>query len=172
MIGTFHNFARRAPRRRRGGHRRAGLSLIEVMISVAISASLLVAVAAAFSSSSQAIEVNDQFNRAAQAARVSLNQILAEVRKCKSGAASAGTLELITADDQRRVYVYNGSTKQLTMTLPDQIPVTTYTLARNVSTASFATDGDTISMTVTVQLGNNKITLSGSAMPRRTVSFD
>ena len=49
---------------------RLGLSLAEVMISLAISSSLLVAVAAAFSSSSKAIENNDQFTRAAQAAQV------------------------------------------------------------------------------------------------------
>ena len=152
--------------------RRAGLSLIEVMISVAISATLLVAVAAAFSSSSQAIEVNDQFSRASQAARISLNQVLAEVRKCKSGATSATVLELVDPQDKRRIYTYDAAAKQLTLTLPDQIPVTTYTLARNVSAAGFATDGHTISMTVSVQISNNRITLSGSAMPRRTVSFN
>ncbi len=57
---------------------RKGLSLAEVMISLAISAMLLTAVAAAFTASSEAIEQNDQFFRASQAARVSMNQILTE----------------------------------------------------------------------------------------------
>src|SRR5688500_2474883 len=122
---------------------RAGLSLVEVMIAVGISAALLVAVAAAFSATSQAIDVNDQFTRASQAARISMNQIMSEVRKCKSGTASATSLELLTATDERRVYAYDGVSKQLTMTLPDNVPPTTYTLARNVSAAEFNTEGQT-----------------------------
>src|SRR5688572_11035846 len=94
--------------------RRAGLSLVEVMIAISISAALLVAVAAAFSATSDAIEINDQFTRASQAARISMNQIMSEVRKCKSGAASTNSLELVTATDERRVYAYDSTTKQLT----------------------------------------------------------
>jgi prepilin-type N-terminal cleavage/methylation domain-containing protein len=151
---------------------RAGLSLVEVMIAVAISAMLLVAVAAAFSATSEAIDVNDQFNRASQAARISVNQIMYHVRKCQSGVASGTSLELTTAEGERRVYSYDATTTQLTMTLPDNVPPTTYTLARNVTAAEFNTEGQTISLTVTVQIGDNKIKLSSSGMPRRTVSFN
>ena len=151
--------------------RRAGLSLIEVMIAVAISAMLLVAVAAAFSATSDSIEMNDQFTRASQAARISMNQIMAEVRKCKSGITSPTSLELQTATDERRIYTYSSATKQLTLTLPDNVPPTTYTLARSVTAAQFASDGRTISLTITVQIGDNRITLSSSGMPRRTVTF-
>jgi prepilin-type N-terminal cleavage/methylation domain-containing protein len=152
--------------------RRAGLSLVEVMIAISISAALLVAVAAAFSATSAAMEANDQFNRAAQAARISMNQVMSEVRKARSGTASSTSLELVTATGERKVYTYSSTTRQLTLTLPDNVPPTTYTLARNVTAAQFNTDGHTISLTVTVQIDNNRITLSGSGMPRRTVSFD
>jgi len=154
--------------------RRAGLSLVEVMIAVAISALLLVAVAGAFHATSDAIEVNDEFTRASQAARISMNQITSEVRRCKSGIVGGSSLELTTATDERRVYAYDATTKQLTMTLPDNVPPTTYTLARNVASATFSMDADgrTISLTMTVKIGTNQIKLSGSGMPRRTISFN
>jgi type II secretory pathway pseudopilin PulG len=60
---------------------RRGLSIAEVMISLAITSMLLTAIAAAFHSSSQIITENDEFFRATQAARVCLNQILTEVRR-------------------------------------------------------------------------------------------
>src|SRR5947209_11275949 len=60
---------------------RRGLSIIEASISLSISTMLLVAVAAAFTSSASAIDMNDQFFRATQAGRVSLNQVLAAVRQ-------------------------------------------------------------------------------------------
>src|SRR2546421_10256836 len=64
--------------------RNRGLSLPEVLVSLTISALLLVAVAAAFSASAAAISVNDRFFRATQAARVSMEQILTLVRRCQS----------------------------------------------------------------------------------------
>src|SRR5205085_1130645 len=61
--------------------RRRGLSIIEVMISLTISAFLLVAVAAAYSASADAVEMNDKFFRATQAGRVTMNQVLTEIRR-------------------------------------------------------------------------------------------
>jgi Tfp pilus assembly protein PilW len=58
----------RRPARRR---RRLGLSLVEVMISTAISATLLLAAGGAFVASTKAIENNDRFFTASQAARPS-----------------------------------------------------------------------------------------------------
>jgi hypothetical protein len=62
----------------RGGRR--GLSLVEAMISLAIAASLLSAVGAAFHASAMSIEANDRNARGTQAARVTLLNILSEVR--------------------------------------------------------------------------------------------
>jgi prepilin-type N-terminal cleavage/methylation domain-containing protein len=58
-----------------------GLSLVEVMIALAITAALLSAVAAAFSAAASATEVNDRFFRATQAGRVCLHQLLSEIRQ-------------------------------------------------------------------------------------------
>jgi Tfp pilus assembly protein PilW len=151
--------------------RRRGLSLVEALISLTITATLLTAVAVAYKGANDAVRLNDQFFRASQAARVSVNQVMSEVRKCQSGVVDKPYLELITATGQTRSYVYDADTKTLAMTIDGPTP-TTVKMASNVSACEFETDGQTISMTVMVQVGNNLITLNGSAIPRRIVTYE
>jgi type II secretory pathway pseudopilin PulG len=148
---------------------RAGLSLIEALISLAIVASLLAAVGAAYAAAADAIRVNDEFFRASQAARVAVNQILAEVRRCQSGVVADTSLELTTDLGVKRTYFLDENSR-LKMTIDGIIPVT-YSLVSNISSIKFDTDGETISMTVTVHVGNNEVVLNGSAIPRRTVEY-
>src|ERR1041384_6192160 len=85
------------------GALRRGLSIVEVLISLAITSVLLTAVSAAFTASSEAVENNDEFFRATQAARVSMTQILTEVRRAKSVNVSSSTkLDMITFEDHDR----------------------------------------------------------------------
>jgi type II secretory pathway pseudopilin PulG len=151
--------------------RARGLSIIELLVSLTISASLLTAVAMAFSASTHAVEINDQFFRATQAARVSVNQIMTEARRCQSGLVSSNSLELTLASGQVRIYAFNSTKKELTATLMALPTPETHTMARNVSDVQFMTDGKTISMLITVTVGDNSVLLNGSAMPRRAVSY-
>jgi prepilin-type N-terminal cleavage/methylation domain-containing protein len=151
-------------------HHRKGMSLAEVLIGLAITASLLTAVAAAFQASASGITLNDQFTRASQAARVSVNQIMAQVRKCQSGVVGDTSLELTDDAGNVTTYAFDASTSKLTVTIDGITPVT-HTMASNVQRVSFATDGKTISMTVTVKIGNNAVTLNGSAFPRRLMTY-
>ena len=150
---------------------RRGLSLPEVLISLAISALVLTGVAVAFVSASGAVEANDQFCRAAQAGRVSINQIMTEARRCQSGVVAPTSLELTLYNGEKRTYALDNTANTLSMTLNSVDPPQSYVLAHNVSDAQFSTDGKTISMTITVQVGPNQILLNGSALPRRTVSY-
>jgi len=152
--------------------RRRGLSLVEAMISLAITALLLSGVAMAYHASTAAIEMNDQFFRATQAARVSLNQILDQVRKCQSGVVDSGSLDLTTDGGQTRLFWLDGSNLMLTMNAPDTSVASSYRLASNVKTLQFATDGKSISMVVTVAVGPNQVTLCGSAFPRRLMTYN
>jgi prepilin-type N-terminal cleavage/methylation domain-containing protein len=161
--------ARSATVRRRKTRR--GLSLIESLVSLTISATLLTAVAAAYKGANDAVRLNDEFFRASQAARVSVNQVMAEVRKCQSGVVDKPYLELITATGQTRTYVYDPEQATLTMTIDGPVP-TTVKMASNVTSCEFDTDGTTISMTVVIQVGNNQISLNGSAIPRRVVTYN
>jgi Tfp pilus assembly protein PilW len=137
-------------------HRR-GLSLPEAMISLAITAMLLVAVAAAFSSSCQAIEMNDSWFRCTQAARVTLSQMLVEIRNCDSLQISPATAPYTTISIIRpsflagsnqllyrvvgppsevsRSFTYNSTAQQITLQISfsDGSVSPVYVLASNVT---------------------------------------
>src|SRR5687768_12465106 len=157
---------------------RAGMSLVEVMISLAISATLLAAVAAAFSASASAIEHNDQFSRAAQAARISVNQIMSEIRKAQVGDPGTGgwvsdeQIEFTTEGGVKRTYALDRTNNCLMMTVHDPLTPQTVRLASHINALRFTTNGDAVSMVVTVKVGSNSATLSGSAVPRRIIKFE
>ena len=152
--------------------RRLGLSLVEVLISLAISATLLTAIAASFSASGQVIEANDHVFRATQSARVTMNQIVTEIRRCKSIAVNSTSIDIVTESDEARTYAYDNVKKEMTITFPDVDPDAHFTLARNVSFARFANDGTAISLTMTVQVGANRVTLTGTGLPRYLLTFN
>jgi type II secretory pathway pseudopilin PulG len=151
--------------------RRRALSLIEMMISLVITVLLLVGVGVAFQASSAAIDMNDQFYRAQQAARVSMNQIMSQVRQCQSGVVDTSSLELTTDAGQDVTYSLSGTDLMFTFTPTGAVTPSSYRLASNIKTLTFATDGKSISMTVTVAIGTNQVTLCGSAFPRRMVTY-
>src|SRR5690242_12291882 len=97
--------------------RRSGLSLVEVMVSLAITSALLVAVAAAFDASASAVDLNDKFFRSSQAARVCINQIMAEVRRCQSGTVDSSSLIITLNTGENRTYQYDSVNKQLNVVL-------------------------------------------------------
>ena len=158
---------------------RQGLSLAEVMISLAISAMLLTAVAAAFTASSEAIEQNDEFFRASQAARVSMNQILTEIRRANAVQVPTNnkSLSMLTHDNKDRTYSYDSAASKLKLITNDVLTDPDYTLASNCTSGTFdadvVIDGGGIkhvvrvSVTVCVKVGKNQIRLTGSAAPRK-----
>src|SRR4051812_14624612 len=93
---------------------RLGLSMAELLISLAISAMLLTAVAAAYSASASAIEMNDQFFRASNSARVSMNKILSELRKCKSADVGTDNIDITNELGKDITYAQNGTDLNMT----------------------------------------------------------
>ena len=179
---------------------RNGLSLPEAMISLAITAMLLVAVATAFSSASQAIELNDTFFRCTQAARVTMDQLLGEIRNCDSlDMGTANTIKIIRpapgsgpysrqATETERDFVYDSANKRITLQIfysgGTSSPV--YELASNVAACAFGPPDMgldynnatipihvPIAVTVTAGVGNttSSIVLDGSAAPRRATKY-
>src|SRR5213083_3082890 len=98
---------------------RFGLSLVEVMISLAITSFLLVAVAAAYSASADAVEMNDRFFRATQAGRVTMNQLLTEIRRADSVQVFTDHIDVIRPQPSRlpketfRTFQYDAANKQM-----------------------------------------------------------
>jgi len=182
-------------RARTGGRvARRGLSIIEMMISLTISAFLLVAIAAAYNASANAVEMNDRFFRATQAGRVTMNQVLTEIRRADWVACSPGydsiyvtrpaSVRAATMEDSRE-FKYDPATKKVTLQIHYKNTSTgaiwhspVYTLASNVETATFGpaeriTDDKgnpqdaRVPVTIDVKIGSNSVRLSGSSGPRR-----
>jgi hypothetical protein len=175
---------------RGGGRRRSALSLSELLISLAITASLLTAIAAAFSSSATVIENNDKFFRATQAGRVAINQILAEVRRCDSVEVSPTQIEILQAHELRpanektRTIKYDAANKQLVLfitymndTKSANFPLAPCVVSPTPFSCDTAEDDNhttyvtRVSVALEVKVGNNTVRLSGSAAPRRSLKF-
>jgi prepilin-type N-terminal cleavage/methylation domain-containing protein len=175
--------------RQRLGDRRTssrGLSLPELMISMSITVLLLTAAGAAFNASAQAVEMNDRFFRASQASRISLNQMLTEIRRSDSVAVGASYVDVIrpvedlSTDEVYRRFAYDAANRRITVQIfkAGGVGGTVYTLASNVTAASFGPadmEKDSnqawvvvrVPVSVTVSVGTNQITLNGAAAPRR-----
>lgn len=173
------------------GHRgtgRAGLSLVEVMISLSITALLLTAAAGAFQVSAAAVQDNDEFFRASQAARVSLHQILTQVRRGSVRLdADPQWVRLTTAPEAGQVtgkdvtYQYAPATKRLMLVTNDDLTDPDYTLASNVVDMRFDVEPGTdytnapcvanVTVMIRVKVGGNQVTLSGAAAPRRNLQY-
>ncbi|MGE5610212.1 MAG: PilW family protein [Bacillota bacterium] len=169
--------------------RSRGLSLVELMISLAICAMLLTAVAAAFRASTAAIEDNDQFFRASQAARVAMNQLLTQLRRSDVIDVPSGnpTNRIDFAGDDKidRAFLYtpdaSGKKGTLTLLIDKSGVITTAVLARDVTVAFYVDvvhpasgSGDyveRVTVDMTTEFGNNIVHLTGSAAPRRVLIY-
>jgi prepilin-type N-terminal cleavage/methylation domain-containing protein len=171
---------------------RRGLSLVEVLISLAISASLLTAIAAAFSASASAIEMNDEVFRATQSARVTMLHLLTEIRQGTVGETSTATeLKLITSGSgsvvgDNRTYRFTGAPDdKLMLITEDDTTDLDYPLASNVLASDPASDSRfdyrlgadsagnplvlQVTVTIVTRVGKNTIRLSGTASPREFI---
>ena len=185
MCSTPLNIARR-PRR--------GLTLMEAMVSISITTMLLAGISASFVSSANAVNANDQFFRATQAARVTMNQILVECRRADAvQCSSTGTYdyfdvirpaEVLDPNEVYRRYRYDAANKQITLTIryADGTDSAAYVMARNVSAATFgppqmgidannASVVQRLPISLTTKVGGNVVTLNGAAGPRRAMKF-
>jgi prepilin-type N-terminal cleavage/methylation domain-containing protein len=167
--------------------RRRGLSLVEVMFALAITATLLTAAAIAFNVSSDLVQENDRFFRATQAARISMHQILTQVRRGSvSRTWDASTLRLVTAQDSAGndddlTYKFVKANKQLTLVTNDNPNDADYVLADDVDDLKFDVEEGQdytkapcvvrVTVYITVKVGHNTVILSGSAAPRRNLVY-
>jgi len=165
-----------------------GLSIAEVLISLAISAMLLVGVAAAYSASAKAVDGNDTFFRATQAGRVTMTQLMNEIRKAESVVVAPTYDSIIitrrsdlkiNSEEQSREFKYNAATKKITLKIYYQKADGTtyqspdYSLASNVTTAKFGPAEQVggadarVPVTVVIQLGSNTVRLSDTTSVRK-----
>lgn len=179
---------RRTPRARRG------LTMMEAMVSLSITGMLLAGLASAFVTSADAVEQNEQFFRATQAARVTLNQVLVECRRSDAlQCSSTGAYdhfdvirpqEVLEPNELYRRYRFDPAAKQVTLTIhyADGTAGPPYVMVRNVQAAAFgppqmgvdannATVVQRMPVVLTVKVGRNAVTLNGAAGSRRAMRF-
>lgn len=152
---------------------RRGMSLPELLMALSISAGLLVAVGVAFNASSQAATQTEQYHRSLQTARQAVNRIVGDIRRCQAVVVGSDELIVTTPTAAEVQYAFDRSVNSLLYRVPQPAPAEPQivTLARDVTDVRFATNGTSVTLLVTVQVGSNSVTLSGSAMPRRAVSY-
>lgn len=172
--------------------RRRGLSLSEVMISLAISSMLLTAIAVAYHSSSQVVDSNEKFFRASQSARVAINQMLTEIRRCDSiddSRISSTLLPILRPAEARlpneslRCYRYDATNQRMVFFIEyvNGSKSVEFPLAEAVQGAPFSWDMGTdanntacvsrVSVALEVKVGSSDVRVSGSAAPRRSLSY-
>jgi prepilin-type N-terminal cleavage/methylation domain-containing protein len=179
---------------RQAGRLRRGLTMMEMMVSMSITTMLLAGVAGSFVSSANVVSANDAFFRASQAARVTLNQVVVECRRADAVQCSnTGTydyidvirpVEVLETNEVFRRYRYDVANRQLTMTLryADGTDGTPRVMVRNVAAATFgppqmgvdsnnATVVQRLPISVTIGVGPNAITMTGSTSPRRAMKY-
>ncbi len=174
--------------------RRRGLTMMETIVSIAITGMLLTGLASAFVTSADAVEMNEQFFRATQAARITLNQVMVECRRADALQCSSTSTydyfdvirpeEVLDENEVFRRYRYDATNRQITLTIhyADETTSPSYVMVRNVESAQFgppqtgvdsnnATVVKRLPVVLTVKVGKNVVTLNGAAGPRRAMSF-
>lgn len=171
---------------RRRHSRCRGLLIIEAIISLAICATLLTAVAVGMVGASNAIRINDEFTHATQVGRIILVQFEEQVRTgtpdsnlTKDSSGNITAFHITTAGNTFRTYTYNPTAKELLLYPNATGTGTPYVVARNVTACKLTADTGVdsygmscvtqASLTITVTVGKNSITMSGSAAPRRSL---
>jgi prepilin-type N-terminal cleavage/methylation domain-containing protein len=160
---------------------RRGFTLMEALITLSITALLMLAMGSAFIAAGSTVEANDRFFRSVQQARVAMDLVTTEVRRCQSVASASATSITLTAattdfNGDSITFTYNTSGQYAgELTLTDNTAGTTTVLATNLVSASFANYTassvvKTISLVMDVEIGTTQVVLSGSAAPRSSVS--
>jgi len=156
--------------------KRRGFTLVEVLLGLAISAILLVAMAAAFNASVTNYHENQQVYETLNGARQAMLRMTTQLRTGYSvdPAAPAGRCSFFTSDNQDITYEYLSATHQLV--LITNADGRQYVLCENVTGLTFTktataagTDCKSVQISITVQVGDQVQTLSSAATIRRNL---
>ena len=170
--------------------RRRGLTLAESLISLAICAALLTALGGAFTATARALTENNEFASAVQTARLCLARLESDIRRgtldptiATAADGSVTAIRLISAEGgptADRTYRYDAQTKRVLLVTNAIATDQDFVLASNVTSGRCVvvkgTDANgnacvrQVAITLTVTVGDNSATLSGSAAPRKSLA--
>jgi type II secretory pathway pseudopilin PulG len=175
-----HPKAQSIPRRLK----RSGIGLAELLISVAIMATLLAAVAAAMNATFTGYSENEKISSATQAARGVLNRLATDVRRCGDATVTATSVTLRFADFTQTKYellngtlfyyrTVNGVTTTYTLLgSGDRAQVTSFVVTRIAGTdAGGLACTTSVTVALTVAVDNRTLTVTTTADPRSNQLF-
>jgi Tfp pilus assembly protein PilV len=181
------DYRRREPRRTCDSpalRRRSGLGLFEALISLVIMSGLLIAIATAFCAATNAMQGNDNYYRAAQAARVMLNRMLTQLRIANTWTLTGSSVlnvaytDPITAASISDTYTFSSTASTLTVQhaiTTTSTTTTTFTLPVSFTSVSFTqltgSTGTSVAVNMTVNVSGQTVSLSGAAAPRKALTY-
>ncbi len=160
---------------------RRGISLIEMLIALTISAVLLLAVGMAFNASFANYSENQEMVDAVQSSRLLLHRIMTQARRSTylNVTSEGRRIQVETADDNYQyVYVYVPAENQVLLSRTNLQTLVSEDLGQVSNVTGFlipaeqwGANPDRLTLSMTVRYGSNESTLSGSAVPRSTIEF-
>ena len=161
-------------------YKKTGFTLVELLIALAITAVMLVAIAFAINGSSINYSKNEELFNSLNKARQALLRITAQIRTADavSTDAIANECSLITPAGQDITFRYNSTDKKLYLVTNDDLLDADYLLCDNVTAMTFtrntaSKDGvpyvKSVQISITVAEGSDQMTLSAAAVVRRNM---
>ena len=159
---------------------KAGFTLVELLIALAIGAMLLAAVAVAFNASIVNFRENEEIFRTINSTRQALFRITTQLRTADAvdPNAPANECTFITADGQDITYRYDSGDGKLYLITNDDLSDQDYVLCDNVTAMTFAKDAvvedeqikvKKVQISMTVASGDLQRTVSTAAVIRRNL---
>jgi len=173
--GTTDWTRRRSDSQRPPQASRAGFTLVEILIGLAISAMLLAAVAVAFNASVVNYAENEEMYETINNGRQALTRMTSELRTgyTVEPGSPLGRCEFYTADGANTVYELNGTNLRV-----QKNGGTPRVLCSGVTACTFTKtptddgmDCKSVQIVLTVRSGNFSRTLSAAAVIRRNLPF-
>ena len=152
----------------------AGFTIIELLVTLAITALLLTAVAVAFNASAASYRENENIFKTVNSARQALVRMTSQIRTglVDPNDLSPTSCKLLCADGSNITYLYNSTDKKLY--LHNNVTGISYILCENVSAATFTKDSNTpthdiksVQISMTVGQGSFQQTFSAAAVVRK-----
>lgn len=156
-------------------HLHEGMTLVELLVALAVSALLLVAVAGAFNASVINYTENDRIHRSAHKARQALARLTTQVRTATyvDPSCASDRCTLTTADGQELTYLYRQDQQALYLVCSDG---SEYLLCGEISSMTFsktptASGNNTILVrtSITVGTANNQQHFCSSTVIRKNL---
>lgn len=156
-----------------------GFTIVEMLLALAVTAFLLVAVAVAFNISIMNYQENENIFKVVNSSRQAMCRITTQLRTANAVDPNTPSNEctLITADGNDITYRYNSGDNKLYLITNDDLSDSDYVLCDNVTAMTFqnntVTEGITyvksVQISMTVTSGDVQRTVSAAAVIRRNL---